>query len=122
MRYISINKSAYLMQDENYLESISKNLIDQLSYNRIKILAVLLYAKPNTLLNRAIARSETGKQVLRTVSIYDVENELAAEEKQWNILTTSHKLDGISIDISELYPFEVKKIILKKLMGFIYQE
>lgn len=82
---------------QEYVPTISENLIKKLQNNEINIIALYLYCSPQICLNRAVNRYANHERELRAKSIEDVELEIMAEKKQWGILTQNKNIVATNI-------------------------
>ena len=87
--------------EENYVPTITPELITMLRTKNIDITAVLLIASPEVLLSRAKERVDTVKKLMRASSIIDVEKELEAEKYFWSKLKQQESIRALCYDTSK---------------------
>lgn len=68
---------------QNYVPTISSDLINRLLESNIRIIAVHLTYLPNILYKRAINRNKRGERELRAISLQDVELQCFFERNEW---------------------------------------
>lgn len=92
---------------QEYVPTISFNLINRLLDSDIRIIAVHMYCSNNTLLERAINRNKDGKRELRAISLEDIELQTTAERKEWINVSNISGVEVVELN-SELYsPLEL---------------
>lgn len=87
---------------QEYVPTISESLVKKLQNEEINIIALYLYCSPQMCLNRAKKRFENNERELRAKSLEDVELEISAERKQWNILTQNKNIVSININTEKI--------------------
>lgn len=87
--------------EENYVPTITPELITMLKTKNIDITAVLLISSPEVLLLRAKKRVDTEKKLMRATSIIDVEKELEAEKYFWSKLKQEEGIKVLCYDTSK---------------------
>ena len=90
---------------QNYVPTISVELIKKLLLENIQIVAVFLSCASRECLNRSVDRyNKNGKEV-RNVSIEDAMIESQAEEREWNNILSTGMVDGLKLN-SEQFSVE----------------
>lgn len=87
---------------QEYVPTISESLVKKLQNEEINIIALCLYCSPQMCLNRAKKRFENHERELRAKSLEDVELEILAERKQWNVLTQNKNIVSININTENI--------------------
>ena len=90
---------------QNYVPTISIDLLNKISSRDIRIVAVFLTCSPKQCLNRAISRYNESKKHFRNISIEDATIENFAEEKEWNNILSSGLAYGLKLN-SEQFSVE----------------
>lgn len=90
---------------QDYVPTISYELIKKLLVENIQIVAVFLACPPEQCLNRAISRYNEFKKDFRNISIEDAAIENYAEEKEWNNILSIGLVDGLKLN-SEQFSVE----------------
>ena len=90
---------------QEYVPTISYELIKKLLVENIQIVAVFLTCPPEQCLKRAISRYNESKKDFRNISIEDAAIENYAEEKEWNNILSIGLVDGLKLN-SEKFSVE----------------
>ena len=101
---------------DNYVPTISKELICKLVDEDIRIITVFLTCSPEECLKRASLRYIENKKNIRNISIEDATIERIAEEREWNNLVDTGLVEGIELS-SELFS---KDQLSKELLSRIF--
>lgn len=102
---------------QEYVPTISENLIKKLQNNEINIIALYLYCSPQICLNRAVNRYENHERELRAKSIKDVELEIMAEKKQWDILMQNKNIVAANISTENYSAPELVQKFIDNYIG-----
>lgn len=92
---------------QEYVPTISKDLLTKLMSNNIRIIAIYLSCSPGVCYNRAITRYNNKEKELRTKCLEDAIAENNAEYKEWCNIVTSDDIIGITINSEEFTPLEL---------------
>lgn len=103
--------------NENYLPTISKDLLTKLDLANIVVVAVWLECNPETCYKRAIQRFEKSEKVLRTKSIEDAQLESFSEKKSWLEILKNNNVSGIILDSQYMSPTEMAKICYAQIQS-----
>ena len=90
---------------QNYVPTISKDLVQKLLSKNIRVIAVYLYCSPKECMNRAVSRYNKTQKDIRNISVEDAYIESVAEEKEWVNLLQSNMIEGLKLN-SELLSVE----------------
>ena len=104
-------------QNENYLPTISKNLLTKLKLANIVVVAVWLECNPEICYKRAIQRFEKSEKSLRTKSIEDAQLESFFEKKSWLDILTDNTVNGIILDSQYMSPIEMANICCAQIQS-----
>lgn len=96
-----INKNSNIDIHQEYVATISQNLLNKLFINDINVMAIYLYCSPHSCLVRAAARYEINQKDVRNISVEDAIIETYSEEKEWNNIISTNMVDGLKLN-SEL--------------------
>lgn len=107
------NRGANIYQE--YVPTISKNLIDKLLEKNIRVIAVHIVCPSTIIYERAINRNKKGERELRAVSLEDVELQVNAERIEWLNVTSISGVESIELN-SEIYsPSELSEQVVNFL-------
>ncbi len=90
---------------QDYVPTISQDLLNKLLLADIKVVAIYLSCSSEICYDRAIIRFNNSEKELRTQSLHDAELESSAEKKEWNNILSNDSVIGIELN-SELYSSE----------------
>lgn len=90
---------------QDYVPTISQDLLNKLLLADIKVVAIYLSCSSEICYDRAIIRFNNSEKELRTQSLHDAELESSAEKKAWNNILSNDSVIGIELN-SELYSSE----------------
>jgi cytidylate kinase len=107
---------------EDYVPTITDNFLLLLKENRVKILAVLLYADAVVLFDRADKRQNINGQLLRAVSISDIEIESKFEKRFWHKVVCNYNVDSRSIDTTNKSIDETVSIVTAAITQNLLKE
>lgn len=103
--------------NENYLPTISKNLLTKFKLANIVVVAVWLECNPEICYKRAIQRFEKSEKSLRTKSIEDAQLESFFEKKSWLDILTDNTVNGIILDSQYMSPIEMANICCAQIQS-----
>lgn len=90
---------------QNYVSTISDDLLKKLSLKNIRIIAIFLSCSSLQCFTRAISRYSENQKNIRNISVEDAAIENLAEEKEWNDILDTGLVDGFKLD-SEQFSVE----------------
>ena len=90
---------------QNYVSTISDDLLKKISLKNIRIIAIFLSCSPLQCFTRAISRYSENQKNIRNISVEDATIENLAEEKEWNDILDTVLVDGFKLD-SEQFSLE----------------
>ena len=88
---------------QEYVPTISNDLLIKLVTEDIKVIAILLECSPEQCINRELSRSKEKK--VRNISYEDAIMENIAEEKEWKRIVSTGLVEGIKLN-SEIYSID----------------
>lgn len=100
---IDVNNNIDIYQ--NYVPTISNDLLRKISSKDIQIIAIFLFCSPKECISRAISRYSKNQKSIRNISIEDATIENYAEKKEWNNILLTGMAEGLILD-SELFSVE----------------
>lgn len=113
-----INQESKVDIYQEYVPTISQELLSKLLLANIKIVCIYLSCSPKICYNRAIIRFNNSEKELRTQSLQDAKLENTAEKKEWNNILSDNSIIGIELN-SELYSSEE---LVDQILAFLKNE
>ena len=104
---------------QNYVSTISDDLLKKLSLKNIRIIAIFLSCSPLQCFTRAISRYSENQKNIRNISVEDATIENLAEEKEWNDILDTGLVDGFKLDSEQ---FSVEQLTDQCLKYLNYNE
>lgn len=108
-------KTNYPDINQEYVPTVSKELIHKLQKEDIQIVAIFLACSPQTCLTRSILRNNETKKEIRNVSIEDAINEYNAEEKEWKNIAYMDSIKDLKLNSEILTSEELVRETLEFL-------
>ena len=93
-----MNTNADVNIYQNYVSTISDDLLKKLSLENIRVIAIFLSCSPLQCFTRAISRYSETKKNIRNISLEDATMENLAEEKVWNNILATGLVEGFKLD------------------------
>lgn len=98
----NINQQSEVDIYQDYVPTVSKELLNKMFLNNIKVVAIYLSCSSDICYGRAVMRYNNFEKELRTQSLQDAELENVAERREWNNIVLNDSIIGIELN-SELY-------------------
>lgn len=114
----TINQESEVDIYQNYVPTISKELLNKLFLANIKVIVIYLSCSSNICYDRAIMRYNSFEKELRTRSLEDAKLENEAERREWNNILLNNSVVGIELN-SELYSPET---LVKQCVNYLNNE
>lgn len=99
-----------------YVGTISKELIDKLTYNGVEIIPILLENNPEICFNREVERYNCKQKGMRNISIEDTQNEILSERREFLIVSNSCE-KSLFINVSNKTPEELALEVFDFIKG-----
>lgn len=114
MNRSSLNVDIY----QDYVPTISNELIKKLLAENIQIVAVFLSCSPRECLKRSVIRYRENRKRVRNISIEDATIESRAEEKIWNNIISTDMVDGLKLNSEQFSVEQLTEQCLEYLKKF----
>lgn len=103
---------------QNYVPTISDDLLKKLLSNNIRVIAIFLSCSPLQCFTRAISRYSENHKNIRNISVEDATMENLAEEKGWNDILDTGLVEAFKLDSEHFSVEQLTNQCLKYLNNY----
>lgn len=107
---------------QEYVPTISKELLQKLIASDIKVIALHLSCSPEICLSRAIGRFNKNEKELRTQSLEDAKLENYAERREWANIAVLDSVKGIELNSEVNFPMDLVSQCLNCLNNLLKED